>query len=116
MQGKIGFVTKAEHGVPPRHNDLIRGRCANDLDPAYNQGMARGWESKSIEAQQEEASEKSASPKTRLTPAEAALERERDSLRLARHRVIQQLESSQDPRHRTLLQSALASLDEKLGN
>jgi hypothetical protein len=77
--------------------------------------MARGWESKSIEAQQEEASERSSSPKTRLTPEEAIRQREKESLRLARQSVIQQLEASQDLRHRTMLERALASLDEKLG-
>ena len=79
-------------------------------------GMARGWESKSVEAQQEEAGTKSAgSGKRKLSLEEAAALREKENLRLARQRVLQQLEASADPRHRKLMQEALAHLDEKLG-
>jgi len=76
--------------------------------------MARGWESKSVEAQQAEASEKSEKPRVKLTPEAAARVRERENLRLARQRLLQQLESSQNPRHRDLLRSALFDLDQKL--
>ena len=76
--------------------------------------MARGWESKSVEAQQEEASDRSAKPKVRLTPEEAAHHRERENLRLARERVLQQLAAAQNAKHREVLQAALADLDEKL--
>ncbi len=76
--------------------------------------MARGWESKSIEAQQAEATDKSAPSRPKLSLADAARERERESLRLSRQRVLQQLESSQNPRHRSVLQGALADLDQKL--
>jgi hypothetical protein len=78
--------------------------------------MARGWESKSVEAQQEEASEKSnRSGKRKMTAAEGAAFRERENLRLARQRVLQQLEASSNPRHQKVLQDALAALEEKLG-
>jgi len=81
----------------------------------YNQNMARGWESKSVEAQQAEAIEQSSKSRaTRLSPEEAARIRVRDNLRLARRRVLQQLESSQDERHRKVLQESLAAVDEKL--
>ena len=76
--------------------------------------MARGWESKSVEAQQAEASDKSAKPNVRLTPEAAALHRDRETLRLARQRVLQQLDAAQNPKHRELLQASLADLDEKL--
>jgi hypothetical protein len=49
-----------------------------------------------------------------LTAGEAAQWREKENLRLARRRVLQQLETSSNPRHRRLLQDALAALDEKL--
>lgn len=76
--------------------------------------MARGWESKSVEAQQAEASEKSAKPRPAMSADEAARWREKESLRLSRQRVLQQLEASTNPRHRKLLQDSLADLDEKL--
>jgi hypothetical protein len=78
--------------------------------------MARGWESKSVEAQQAEAIEESGKPRVKLTPEAAARSRERETLRLARHRVVQQLEQSQNPRHRKLLQDTLADLDQKLSS
>jgi hypothetical protein len=76
--------------------------------------MARGWESKSVEAQQDEAKEKSANSRVRLTPEAAARKREKESLCLSRRRVLEQLEQTQNPRHRELLQQTLADLDRKL--
>ncbi|MFZ0733287.1 MAG: hypothetical protein WAM79_13240 [Candidatus Sulfotelmatobacter sp.] len=76
--------------------------------------MARGWESKSVEAQQAEASEKAQKPRVKLTPEAAARLRERENLRLARQRLLQQLSSSQNPRHQTLLNLALSELDKRL--
>jgi len=76
--------------------------------------MARGWESKSIEAQQAEASEKPGETRVRLTPEAAARSRERENLRLARQQVLHQLEQSENPRHRKLLEETLADLDQKL--
>lgn len=78
--------------------------------------MARGWESKSVEAQQAEATETPAQRRPRMSAEEAARWRERESLRLARQRVLQQLEASQNPRHRKLLEDSLADLDSKLKN
>lgn len=80
----------------------------------YNLEMARGWESKSVEAQQAEASEKNQKPRTKLTPEAAAQVRERENLRLARQRLLQQIQSSENPKHRALLNNALSDLDEKL--
>jgi hypothetical protein len=80
----------------------------------YNDRMARGWESKSVEAQQAEASEKPAQSRPAMSAEEAARWREKESLRLSRQRVLQQLEASQNPRHRQLLGASLADLDEKL--
>ena len=76
--------------------------------------MARGWESKSVEAQQAEAREKPAQFRPPMSAKEAARWREKESLRLSRQRVLQQLEASQNPRHRQLLEDSLAELEEKL--
>lgn len=78
--------------------------------------MARGWESKSIEAQQADALQQQKENRPKLTPQEAARFRERENLRLSRLRVLQQLETSQNQRHRRLLQNALAELDGTLKN
>jgi hypothetical protein len=76
--------------------------------------MARGWESKSVEAQQAEASEKSAKPRPPMSAEEAARWREKETLRLSRQTVLRQMEASTSPRHRKLLEVSLADLDEKL--
>lgn len=68
-----------------------------------------------MEAQQAEAGEKSSRTGKKMSAEEAARWREKENLRLARQRVMQQLETSQNPRHRKLLEEALAHLDEKLG-
>jgi hypothetical protein len=80
----------------------------------YNENVARGWESKSVEAQQAEASDKSVKPRPKLTPEAAARARDRETLLLSRKTVLQQLESSKNPRHQKLLRDALHDLDEKL--
>jgi hypothetical protein len=76
--------------------------------------VARGWESKSVEAQQAESIEKSAGKRTRLTPEAAAQERERENVRLSRQRVLDQLKTCQHSALRKSLEAALAELDEKL--
>ena len=65
--------------------------------------------------QQQEAGEKSSlSGKRKMSAEEAAAFREKENLRLARQRVLQQLEASSNPRHRKVLEDALTALDEKL--
>jgi hypothetical protein len=76
--------------------------------------MARGWESKSVEAQQSEANEKSNKPRIKLTPEAAARRREQENLRLSRQNVVHQLEKTQNARHRKLLEETLADLEQKL--
>jgi hypothetical protein len=76
--------------------------------------VARGWESKSVEAQQAEAGEKSAADRPRISAEEAARQRSKEGLLLARKRMLQQLETSQNPRHRQMLQRAIDELDKQL--
>ena len=75
--------------------------------------MARGWESKSVEDQQAAASTQAES-KQRLTPQQAAQKQARDAIVLSKKRVLQELESVQNPRYRQMLESALADLDSQL--
>lgn len=75
--------------------------------------MARGWESKSIEAQQEEA----ARGRTRgpaLTPAQRETVERRRSLELARARAEADLQRATASAHRRMLEQAIASLDAQL--
>lgn len=76
--------------------------------------MARGWESKSVEAQQDEAAARAAPEKPRLTREAADRLREKESLRLALRSVLQQLERSHDSRHRSLLESARGDLQRQI--
>jgi hypothetical protein len=75
--------------------------------------MARGWESKSVEEQQSAAGSKSES-KQRLTPQQAIQRQREEAIQLSRRRILQQLQSVQNPRHRQMLESALAELDARL--
>jgi hypothetical protein len=77
--------------------------------------MARGWESKSVEAQIELA--ESRRP-TKRGPAVSAVQAERikkrESLLLSRTRVVHDLEAAHNPRYREILLAALKHLDDKL--
>jgi hypothetical protein len=74
--------------------------------------MARGWESKSVESQQDAGV--STPNKQKLTPAERERAQKRESLQLSRSRVAHDLENARTDVHRTALQNALKFLDEEL--
>jgi hypothetical protein len=76
--------------------------------------MARGWESKSVEQQQAEATTESRKSSPRLTPAQLAIQRQKQGFLLSRQRVLQQLQAAQNPNHRKMLESALADLDSQI--
>ena len=77
--------------------------------------MARGWESKSVESQQDAAEERRAlEQREKLPPEEVERRQKRESLLLSRARVIHDLENATSPRYRETLQAALAHLDAKL--
>jgi hypothetical protein len=76
--------------------------------------MARGWESKSVEAQQADAAEKPGPDRVSMTTQQAARQRELENLRLSRQNVLQQLERIHDPRHRRMLEDALADLQRRM--
>ncbi len=76
--------------------------------------MARGWESKSVEQQQELAASDQERPKLQRTPAQIAAEQRRQTLQLSRRRILQQLAVASNARHRQMLEAALADLDGKI--
>jgi hypothetical protein len=75
--------------------------------------MARGWESKSVEQQQEEAAAQRVH-RTPLTPEQIAKENRRKGLELSRQRIVKQMEAASNPRHRQMLEAALADLNDQL--
>lgn len=77
--------------------------------------MARGWESKSIEAQQEEASRPSGGPRRQATADDLVRRQRRRTLELARARAVADLERATTDAHRAMLRRAIADLDERLG-
>ena len=76
--------------------------------------MARGWESKSVESQMESAEEKSTTPHGAMTAEQAAKHRQRETLRLARARVVQQIQTATEPRYVKLLNDTLQDLDARI--
>jgi hypothetical protein len=77
--------------------------------------MARGWESKSVEAQMENANDAPASgSKPPLTDDEKKDRHERDSLRLSRAYIVHQIEASTNERYTASLRQALSEIDAKL--
>lgn len=79
--------------------------------------MSRGWESKDVESQQEEAVARRAAAKRPTPTAEQLrLKAERESLELSRKRVLSDLETATHPRRREQLESALRHLEGKLAS
>jgi hypothetical protein len=79
--------------------------------------MARGWESKAIESQQEDASRTTAR-KPVLSEHERERLAQRQTIELSRARLSHDLSRATAPPHRAMLERALADLDaalERLG-
>jgi hypothetical protein len=75
--------------------------------------MARGWESKAVEAQQDAAVERR--PKTQPVSAdELRMRAERATLMLARTRALSDLQQACAAAHRSMLEQAIADLDRRL--
>lgn len=79
--------------------------------------MARGWESKAVEDQMNEAEER-ARRKLAAQDEPSPEERERrerlDSLQLSRARTLTQLEQATRPSHREMLQRSLRALEKEI--
>jgi len=81
--------------------------------------MARGWESKSVEQQQEEMSEQRRTARAPISPISANEQqrnRKREGLLLSRGHLTQQLLAASNPRHRQMLEQAIAELDSQLSS
>jgi len=76
--------------------------------------MARGWESKAVEAQIEEShteAERKKDHDGKLTPEQQRL---KANLKLARAKAQHDLDASQNERHQQMLRRAIADLDRQL--
>ena len=76
--------------------------------------MARGWESKSVEAQIEEKAQGIARPVNARTTDQVQNIMEKKNLELARTKVAHELALSQNPRYTQMLQRSLSELDKKI--
>jgi hypothetical protein len=77
--------------------------------------MARGWESKSVEDQQQAATAaKDARDERRLTPQQRQQQTQKQSLLLSRAQTVSRLKSVTNPKYRAQLELALRDLDEQL--
>ena len=75
--------------------------------------MARGWDSKSVEAQIEDnnSTVTNSGGTTYVSPQEVHSKIRRNNLLLSRKRILQELESSNNERYSELLRRSLAELD-----
>ncbi len=81
----------------------------------YNQDVARGWESKSVESQMELAeSGKTTSAVERSSKEQIERQRKKESLELTRKRVVNDLAACRNPRYRVVLEAGLAHLDREI--
>ena len=74
--------------------------------------MARGWESKSVESQQEESLRESVQQRSQqLSPEERERQERLASLELSRARTLDQLERATGAAHRAMLKRTLLALE-----
>ena len=76
--------------------------------------MARGFESKSVEAQQEEAARGKAAAGPPMSAEERNIEERRRTLELTRTRARQDLSRATVAAHKRMLEEAIAALDRQL--
>jgi len=78
--------------------------------------VARGWESKSVEQQQEEAQRASSAPIAPLTPEQRERRQLQQQLRLAVALTEEELQRACHPRHRDMLRQRMEALRAQLEN
>jgi len=76
--------------------------------------MARGFDSKFVEAQQEEAQRRTSTPRPPMTPEARMKEERRRALELTRTRTRQDLSRAVAPAHRRMLEEAIAALEKQI--
>ncbi|HKQ76825.1 MAG TPA: hypothetical protein VJ810_24230 [Blastocatellia bacterium] len=77
--------------------------------------MARGWESKSVEDQMEEAQRSQGTTNWRIpTPEERERQRKVETLRLERSRLKEQLERARSETHQRMIQQSLNAIEAEI--
>jgi len=77
--------------------------------------MARGWESKSVEDQMEEARRSQDEREWRVrTPEEKERQRKIEGLKLERSRLAEQLERARSEAHQRMLRQSLKAIEEEI--
>ena len=76
--------------------------------------MARGWESKSIEEQMDNARQKKEDSAANQSAKPAHHSRQHENLVLARARIVKDLETTENPRYKQLLEASLADIDKQI--
>ena len=77
--------------------------------------MARGFESKSVEQQQQDAEERrSAAKRVKLSAEQVEADKKREALLLQRTRMLREIEAATSPRHRDTLLGGLKYLEDRL--
>ena len=91
--------------------------CGFPLFVSKYMSMARGWESKDVEAQVESKEVAKPSPERDPKSAEKQLrEQNIQQLQLSRTRIANDLNTATHPNHRKSLEAALAHLDKKIAD
>jgi hypothetical protein len=75
--------------------------------------MARGWESKSVEEQIENARQKKKAAVAH-SPKPVHHSRQHENLVLARARLVKDLEITDNPRYKQFLEASLAEIDKQI--
>lgn len=99
--------------APVRPGLKDRFRCGAGAQAAYNGGMARGWESKSIESQQADREQ----PGGGRGPASSELparRQSRETVELALSRAQKDLAVATHVAHRSMLEAAIGALETQL--
>ncbi len=76
--------------------------------------MARGWDSKSVEAQIEASAADGSPAPDEALPAERERQARRVHAQLCRARILQDLDVAQEPRYRAMLERALRDIEAQL--
>ena len=77
--------------------------------------MARGWESKDVESQQDLAeANRAALAQQKISEEQVLHQKKIESLELSRTRVLHDIQSACNPKYKTILFEALAHLDAEL--
>jgi hypothetical protein len=77
--------------------------------------MARGWESKSVEDQIEEARRSQGAYEGRVqTPEESARDRKIESLKLERSRLTEQLKRARSEAHQRMIRQSIEAIEEEI--